>query len=216
MDTDRSALELAFTLLMTLPGSPIIYYGDEIGMGENHYLEGCAGLRTPMQWTGDRNGGFSRADWGRLYERPLVDPVYGFEALNVEQQLRTAGSFLRLLHRLIAFRQTLPALAYGNFLPLYPPNASIVAFVRGADDEVEPVLVLANLSQTPQVADLDLSPWELRIPVELFGRRAFPPIGGRLYRLTLTGRGSLLLGLSKPVSPGATEPSDIIGDQPGR
>jgi len=196
LDSGRDELELAFSLLMTMPGSPIIYYGDELGMGDNYFLADRDGLRTPMQWTGDRNAGFSRADWRQLYAEPLMDPVYGFQALNVEAQLRTNRSLVRWIHRLIAVRKEHPVLAFGDILPLYPSNPHIVAFVRSFEDDQ--VLVVANLSRAPQPTDLDLSRWQLRTPVELFGWVTFPPIEGGPYRLTLGPRGFLLFQLVLP------------------
>jgi len=197
LDGGRAELELAFAVRLALPGTPIIYYGDEIAMGDNVYLGDRDGVRTPMQWTGDRNGGFSRADFSRLYAPPLMDPVYGFQAVNVEAQLQTPSSLLRWLRRFIALRRDEPALAVGDLLPLYPMNHRVLAFVRSCVAH-DPVLFVANLARSAQVVDLDLSPWEQRVPVELLGRVHFPGIGGRPYRLNFGSRDFSFFRLTRP------------------
>ena len=118
LDNGRDEIELMHAILFSLPGSPVLYYGDEIGMGDNVYLGDRDGVRTPMQWTGDRNGGFSRADFAQLYLPPLMDPVYGYQAVNVEAQLRTPTSLLRWLHRFIALRKEHPVFGLGTYEPL--------------------------------------------------------------------------------------------------
>ena len=122
LDNGRDEIELMHAILFSLPGSPVLYYGDEIGMGDNVYLGDRDGVRTPMQWTGDRNAGFSRADWAQLYLQPLMDPVYGYQAVNVEAQLRTPTSFLRWMHRFIALRKEHPVFGLGTYEPLRPPT----------------------------------------------------------------------------------------------
>jgi maltose alpha-D-glucosyltransferase / alpha-amylase len=203
LDNSRDEIQLMMAILFSLPGSPVLYYGDEVGMGDNIFLGDRDGMRTPMQWTGDRNGGFSRADLSQLYRPALQDPVYGFQSVSVEAQLRTQTSLLRWMHRFIALRKEEPALAIGTLTPLYPSNRGILAFVRSLDDTH--ILFVSNLTRSAQVADLDLTPWEPRVPIEVMGRVAFPKIDGRLYRLTLTGRGFLLFGLERRVS---AEPFD--------
>ena len=147
LDNGRDEMELLMAILFSLPGSPVLYYGDEIGMGDNVYLGDRDGVRTPMQWTGDRNGGFSRADFARLYLPPLMDPVYGFQAVNVEAQLRTPTSLLRWVHRYIALRKEHPVFALGTYEPLRTENERILAHIRRHEDEI--VLCAHNLSRSP-------------------------------------------------------------------
>jgi maltose alpha-D-glucosyltransferase/alpha-amylase len=168
-----------------MPGTPVFYYGDEIGMGDNVFLGDRDGVRTPMQWSFDRNGGFSRADPARLYLPPIMDSVYGFEAVNVEAQSRSPSSLLNWLKRLIAARRSRRAFGRGTLRFLYPSNRKVIAYLRSLGDEI--VLCVANLSRTPQAVELDLSDWRGRQPVELLGRSAFPPIGELPYLLTLQG-----------------------------
>ena len=137
LDNGRSTRsQLLTAILFSLPGSPVLYYGDEIGMGDNIYLGDRDGVRTPMQWTGDRNGGFSRADFARLYLPPLMDPVYGYQAVNVEAQLRTPTSLLRWVHRYIALRKEHPAFALGTYEALRPANERILAHIRRYEREI--------------------------------------------------------------------------------
>src|SRR4030088_2366449 len=185
MDNDRRKIELYNSLLLSFPGTPIIYYGDEIGMGDNIFLGDRDGVRTPMQWSFDRNGGFSRADPARLYLPPIMDPVYGFEAGNVEAQPRSPSSLLNWVKRLIAARRSRRAFGRGTLGFLYPSNRKVIAYIRAYGDEI--VLCVANLSRTPQAVELDLSEWRGRQPVELLGRSVFPPIGELPYMLTLQG-----------------------------
>jgi maltose alpha-D-glucosyltransferase/alpha-amylase len=174
-------------VLFSLPGSPVIYYGDEIGMGDNVYLGDRDGVRTPMQWTGDRNGGFSRADFAALYLPPLMDPVYGYQAVNVEAQLRTPTSLLRWLHRFIELRKAHPVLSLGSYEPLRPANPRILAHIRRYEDEI--ALCVHNLGRNAQAVELDLSQFNGMVPVELFGETAFPRIGELPYLLTFGPRG---------------------------
>ena len=188
MDNNRDKIELMNFLLMTLPGSPIIYYGDEIGMGDNIFLGDRNGVRTPMQWSPDRNAGFSRADPQRLYLPPIMDPIYGYEALNVEAQQRNPSSLLHWIKRLIAVRKNYKAFGRGRLEFLEPGNRKILAFVREWEDEL--ILCVVNLSRTAQPVELDLAAWKGRVPVELLGGTAFPPIGTLPYLLTLKGYGT--------------------------
>ncbi len=187
MENDRERIELMNSLLLSMPGSPIIYYGDEIGMGDNIFLGDRDGVRTPMQWTSDRNGGFSRADPQRLYLPPIQDPVYGFEAINVEAQLRAPGSLLNWTRRLLAVRKTSRAFGRGSFTLLHPGNRKVLAYVRELGEEA--VLCVANVSRAAQPVELDLARFKGRVPVEMLGRNAFPPIGDLAYLLTLPAHG---------------------------
>ena len=187
LDGDRRRVELLNCLLLTLPGSPIIYYGDEIGMGDNVYLGDRDGVRTPMQWTGDRNGGFSRADFAQLYLPPLMDPVYGYQALNVEAQLRTPTSFLRWLARFIALRKEHPVFGLGTYEPQATDNPRVFAHVRRYEEDI--VLCVHNLARSAQPVQLDLSRFEGLWPEEMLGRARFPRIGSLPYLLTLAPRG---------------------------
>ncbi len=187
MENDRERIKLMNSLLLSMPGSPIIYYGDEIGMGDNIFLGDRDGVRTPMQWTSDRNGGFSRADPQRIYLPPIQDPVYGFEAINVEAQLRAPGSLLNWTRRMLAVRKTSSAFGRGTFTLLHPGNRKVLAYVREYGDEV--ILCVANVSRSAQPVELDLARFKGRVPVEMMGRNAFPPIGELPYLLTLAGHG---------------------------
>src|SRR5438067_762899 len=185
LQRDRRRVELLNSMLLSMPGTPTLYYGDEIGMGDNVFLGDRDGVRTPMQWTFDRNGGFSRADPARLYLPPIMDPVDGFEAVNVEAQSRSPSSLLNWVKRLIAARRSRRAFGRGSLRFLYPSNRKVIAYIRAYADEI--VLCVANLSRTPQAVELDLSEWRGRQPVELLGRSVFPPIGELPYLLTLQG-----------------------------
>jgi maltose alpha-D-glucosyltransferase/alpha-amylase len=187
LDNGRDEIELLTAIMFSLPGSPILYYGDEIAMGDNVYLGDRDGVRTPMQWTGDRNGGFSRADFAQLYAPPLMDPVYGFQAVNIEAQLRTPTSLLRWLRRFIALRKEHPVFGLGSYEPLSTSNYKIFAHVRKHADDV--VLCVHNVARSAQPVELDLSAYEGRHPVEMFGRTRFPRIGELPYLLTLAPRG---------------------------
>ena len=156
-------------------------------MGDNVYLGDRDGVRTPMQWTGDRNGGFSRADFAQLYLPPLMDPVFGYQAVNVEAQLRSPTSLLRWLRRFIELRKQHPVFGLGDYEALRPENPRIFAHVRTYVGDI--VLCVHNLARTAQAVELDLSRYEGRVPVEMFGRTPFPPIGELPYLLTLGPRG---------------------------
>jgi maltose alpha-D-glucosyltransferase/alpha-amylase len=187
LDNGRDEMELMTAILFSLPGSPILYYGDEIGMGDNVYLGDRDSVRTPMQWTGDRNGGFSQADFAQLYLPPLMDPVYGFQAVNVEAQLRTPTSLLRWMQRMIALRKEHPVFGMGTYEPLQSSNPRIFAHIRRYEDDV--ALCVHNFARSAQAVELDLSQHEGRHPVEMFGRSHFPRIGELPYLLTFGPRG---------------------------
>jgi len=187
LENDRRRIELMNALLLTLPGSPIIYYGDEIGMGDNVYLGDRNGVRTPMQWSRDRNAGFSTAEEGRLYLPVITDPVYGYQAVNVAAQRATPSSLLNTMRRLIATRKRSKAFGRGTIEFLRPRNTSVLAFLREHGDER--VLVVANLSERSQPVELDLSRYPGAIPFELLGDTRFPPVGDRPYFLSLGPHG---------------------------
>jgi maltose alpha-D-glucosyltransferase/alpha-amylase len=187
MENDRRKIELMYGLLLSLPGTPVLYYGDEIGMGDNIYLGDRNGVRTPMQWSPDRNGGFSRAAPESLYLPPIMDPIYGYEAVNVEAQARSASSLLSWAKRAITIRQTQRAFGRGTLQFLYPGNRKILAYLR--EHEGTSILCVFNLARSPQAVELDLSRYKGRVPVELGGRSLFPPVGDLNYLLTLPGYG---------------------------
>jgi maltose alpha-D-glucosyltransferase/alpha-amylase len=187
LEGDRRKIELLNSLLMSMPGTPIIYYGDEIGMGDNIFLGDRNGVRTPMQWSPDRNAGFSKADPERLYLPPVMDSVYGYEAINVESHLRQSSSLLNWMRRLMTVRKAHQALGRGSLTFLYPRNRKVLAYLRS--DGTQTVLCVANMSRAPQSAELDLSASKGRVPVELLGRSAFPPIGDLPYFITMPGYG---------------------------
>ena len=196
LDGGRDEIELMHAILFSLPGSPVLYYGDEIGMGDNVYLGDRDGVRTPMQWTGDRNGGFSRADFAQLYLPPLMDPVFGYQAVNVEAQLRSPTSVLRWLRRFIELRKQHPVFGLGTYEPLSADNPRVFAHVRSYVGDV--VLAVHNLARTAQAVELDLSRYEGRVPVEMLGRTHFPRIGELPYLLTLGPRGFFWFQLTEP------------------
>jgi maltose alpha-D-glucosyltransferase/alpha-amylase len=196
MDNDRRKIELMNSLLLSFPGTPIIYYGDEIGMGDNIYLGDRNGVRTPMQWTPDRNGGFSRADPARLYAPTIMDPVYGYESVNVEAQSRSLSSLLSATKRLISVRKSTPAFGRGTMTFIRPINRSVLAYVRQHGDEA--ILCVANLSRSAQATELDLSAWKGRIPLEMLGRTHFPAIGELPYMVTLAPYGFYWFQLQEP------------------
>ena len=193
----RRQMELFYGLLLSLPGTPILYYGDEIGMGDNIYVGDRDGVRTPMQWNGDRNGGFSTADFAQLYLPPLMDPLYGYQACNVEQQQRSQSSLLQWLRRFLQVRQAHPVFGRGDFQVLELNNPSVFAFVRSSPDEV--VLSVNNLSRFSQPAALDLSQFTGKLPVELVGRVPFPVIGDQPYPLALGPHGFYWFRIEDPV-----------------
>ncbi|MEC4717534.1 maltose alpha-D-glucosyltransferase [Noviherbaspirillum sp. CPCC 100848] len=187
LERDRRRTELLNSFLLSMPGTPIIYYGDEIGMGDNIHLGDRDGVRTPMQWTSDRNGGFSRADPARLVLPPIMDPLYGFQAVNVEAQSADPYSMLNWMRRMLAVRKQHCAFSRGSLTMLYPANRRILAYLRehGKDDHTETILCVANVSRSAQAVELDLSAYAGRVPLEMIGGSAFPPIGQLPYLLTL-------------------------------
>ncbi|WP_376099219.1 maltose alpha-D-glucosyltransferase [Roseomonas sp. CCTCC AB2023176] len=183
LERDRRRIELMNGLLLSMPGTPVIYYGDEIGMGDNIYLGDRDGVRTPMQWSPDRNGGFSKADPAGLVLPPIQDPLYGFQAVNVEAQERDAHSLLNWTKRMLATRKRSQAFGRGTMRLLYPGNRKVLAYLR--EYEGETALCVFNLSRTAQAVELDLSSLAGRVPVEMLGGTAFPAIGQLTYLLTL-------------------------------
>ncbi len=181
--TTGAKIELMNALLLSLPGTPFIYYGDEIGMGDNIYLGDRDGVRTPMQWSGDRNAGFSRANPQQLFLPPVIDPEYHYETINVENQAKNGGSLLWWMKRMLALRKRYGLFGRGELEFLHPENRRVLAFLRS--DERRSVLVVANLSRFAQYVELDLSRFKGAEPLELFGQTRFPPIGELPYLLTL-------------------------------
>ena len=210
MDNDRRKIELMNSILMSMPGTPIIYYGDEIGMGDNIFLGDRNGVRTPMQWSPDRNGGFSRSDPAQLYLPCIMDPVYGFSAVNVEAQSRSASSLLNWTKRLISVRKSTKVFGRGTLTFVRPTNRSVLAYVRQLDDEA--ILCVANLSRSAQAVELDLSAWEGRMPQEMLGRVNFPRIGQLPYLVTLPPYGFFWFQLNK--EPGSEQPHALPRDVP--
>ena len=199
VENDRQLAELLHGLLFSLPGSPILYYGDEIGMGDNIYLGDRDGVRTPMQWTPDRNAGFSKADFAQLYLPPLMDPVYGYQAVNVEAEQRDPGSFLHWMKRVLQIRQQHGgAFGMGSFEILSAENPSVLAFLRQQGDCM--ILCVNNLSRFAQPVELQLARLSGKVPIELFGRVPFPAIGELPYLLTLGGHGFYWFELVDPQS----------------
>jgi maltose alpha-D-glucosyltransferase/alpha-amylase len=192
LDNDRNQLELFTAMLLSLPGSPVLYYGDEIGMGDNIWLGDRDAVRTPMQWSPDRNAGFSRCDPGRIYLPTIMDPVYGYQAINVEAQRDSASSLLNWTRRMIEVRKQHHAFAEGEFIALGGSTPSILAYKRRwirPDGLLDVVLCVNNLSRFPQPVELDLSEHRGSTPVELTGGVRFPDIGELPYLLTLPGHG---------------------------
>ena len=183
LDNGRRQIEMMNSLLLSMPGTPVLYYGDEIGMGDNIYLGDRNGVRTPMQWNGDRNAGFSRADWARLYSPVIMDPVYGYQSVNVEAQQRTPTSLLNWMKRMIAVRKRYKAMSRGTLEFLHPSNLKVLPYVRQYENET--LLCVVNLSRFVQYAELDLSRFDGWRPTELIGETPFPAIGDLPYFLTL-------------------------------
>jgi len=197
VDGDRRQMELLKSMLFTLPGSPVLYYGDELGMGDNVYLGDRNGVRTPMQWNGDRNAGFSRADPSQLYAGIIQDPLYHYQARNVEAELRSPKSFLQWLRRLIRVRKKYPVFARGSLRFVSCENRRVIAYLREYEDQT--VLVVNNLSAFAQPAELDLRPYAGAVPVELLGNHEFPRITERPYFLSLSPHSFLWFRLDKVV-----------------
>jgi len=206
LDNDRNQLELFTALLLSLPGSPVLYYGDEIGMGDNIWAGDRDGVRTPMQWTPDRNGGFSTSDPQRLYLQTLTDPIYGYQVINVEAQERNPGSLLHWTKRMIEIRKRHPVFGLGGYEELSSSNPSVLAFVREHPEIGDPnvadvgdrILCVNNLSRFPQPVELDLRRFKGITPIECMGGVTFPPIGELPYLLTLPGHGFYWFQLPEP------------------
>jgi len=183
MENDRRRIELLNGILMSMQGTPVVYYGDEIGMGDNIYLGDRNGVRTPMQWTGERNAGFSTADAEHLYSPVISNALYGYQAINVDSQSRAGHSLLLFMKSLIQLRNTFKVFGRGTIQLLKPANHRILAYVRQMDDQI--VLVVNNLSSSAQAVELDLQRFDSYIPIEMFGRNLFPRIRDLPYLLTL-------------------------------
>ncbi|GAA1511850.1 maltose alpha-D-glucosyltransferase [Dactylosporangium maewongense] len=196
LENDRNQIELFTALLLSLPGSPVLYYGDEIGMGDNIWLGDRDGVRTPMQWTPDRNAGFSQANPGRLYLPAIQDHVYGYQSINVEAQKESSTSVLNWTRTMLQVRRRHEAFAVGVFRELGGSNPSILAFVRVHEEDV--VLCVNNLSRFPQPIELNLQQWAGYTPIELTGHVQFPNIGQLPYLLTLPGHGFYWFQLVAP------------------
>jgi maltose alpha-D-glucosyltransferase/alpha-amylase len=197
VENDRRIGELLHALLFSFPGSPVLYYGDEIGMGDNIYLGDRDSVRTPMQWSPDRNAGFSRADFAQLYLPPLMDPVYGYQASNVEAELRNTSSLLHWMKRMLEVRKQHPVFGTGRFEVSPVENPSVLAYIRTGDDG-DIVLCVCNLSRFAQPAELPLQQYEGKIPIELLGRVPFPRIGELPYFVTLAPYGFYWFQLVEP------------------
>ncbi len=195
LDNSRDQMELFTALLLSLPGSPVLYYGDEIGMGDNYYLGDRDGVRTPMHWSPDRNAGFSTCDPQRLYLPVIMDPVYGFQSLNVEAQMRQTNSLLWWTKRLLEVRKGHPVFGLGSYDELGASNPSVLVFAREFGDDR--VLCVVNLSRFAQPVEIDLHRYEGYIPIELLGGVPFPRIGGWPYLLTLAGHGFFWFALTR-------------------
>jgi len=196
LGNDRRKIELMNGLLFSLPGTPVLYYGDEIGMGDNVFLGDRHGVRTPMQWSSDRNAGFSRANPQRLVSPVIIDPEYHFEAVNVEAQQASGSSLLWWTKRLVALRKRYRAFGRGSLEILSPDNPKVLAFLRAYEDET--ILVVANLARSVEYVELDLARCRGSVPVELFGGNAFPPIGDLPYLLTLGGHAFYWFSIEAP------------------
>jgi maltose alpha-D-glucosyltransferase/alpha-amylase len=186
------------SLLLSFPGTPIIYYGDEIGMGDNISLGDRNGVRTPMQWTPDRNAGFSSVTPGKLHLPAIQDPVYGYQSVNVEAQLEDSSSLLQWTRRMIHARHGHPAFGLGDFLDLGGTNPSILSYAREhvSPEGTDTIVCVNNLSRFAQPVELDLRRFEGRVPVELMGGVHFPRVGELPYLLTLPGHGFYWFQLS--------------------
>ena len=216
LENSRPRIELLHSLLFSMPGTPVIYYGDELGMGDNIYLGDRNGVRTPMQWTGDRSGGFSRADPARLYAPPIMDAVYGYQAINVEAQERSPFSLLNWMKRMIGLRRQFKVFGRGSIEFLPAENRKVLAYVRRYEEDQ--ILCVANLSRSVQPIELDLGRFKGMTPVEMLGLTEFPPIGERPYFLTLPGYAFYWFRLQQSPAPItariAPETAVRIGDTP--
>jgi maltose alpha-D-glucosyltransferase/alpha-amylase len=211
MEHSRPRIELMNSLLFSLPGTPIIYYGDEIAMGDNVYLGDRNGVRTPMQWSSDRNAGFSRADPARLYAPVIMDPVYGYESINVESQERTPHSLLHWMKRMIALRKQHPVFGRGSLQFIQTANRKVFVYVRRYEQDV--VLCVANLSRTVQPAEIPMAEFAGLTPVELLGQTEFPRIGEQPYFLTLAPYGFYWFALRESVVPITARTAPVPDDR---
>ena len=199
MENGRDEIELMHALLMSLPGSPVMYYGDEIGMGDNVYLGDRNGVRTPMQWSADRNAGFSESDGAALYFPVINDPPYGYQVVNVDAQERTTSSLLKWVRAIVELRGHYRAFGRGSFEALQADNQHVLAFLRRYEDQV--ILCVNNLARHAQYAELDLSEFDGWSPMELWSGQAFPAISTKPYLLTMTGREFYWFRLMPPGGP---------------
>jgi maltose alpha-D-glucosyltransferase/alpha-amylase len=196
LEHDLNRYELATALLLSMPGSPVLYYGDEIGMGDNIALPDRDGVRTPMQWTGEENGGFSAAEPGRLLLPPNDDAVHGFRAINVDAQRRNPSSLLHWTRRMIHLRRRIAVFGLGAYQELHGSNLAVLAYARRYLTDV--VICVNNLSRNPQATELDLSRWAGHQVIELTGDSVFPAIDHQPYRVTLGPHGFYWLELHFP------------------
>jgi maltose alpha-D-glucosyltransferase/alpha-amylase len=201
MENDPERIKLMNSLLLSMPGAPIIYYGDEIGMGDNFFLGDRNGVRTPMQWSPDRNAGFSRADPQQLFLPPVMDPIYGYEAVNVESQMRDRSSLLNWMKRMLQVRKSSQAFGRGTLRFIRPGNRKVLVYLREYNNDT--IVCVVNLARSAQPVELDLSEFKGRVPIELVGRTPFPPVGELPYLLTLHGYGFYWFQLSREQQPPA-------------
>ena len=195
LENDIERIKLMNSLLLTMPGSPIIYYGDEIGMGDNFFLGDRNGVRTPMQWSPDRNAGFSRSDPQQLFLPPIMDPIYGYEAVNVEAQTRDRSSLLNWMKRMLQVRKTSQAFGRGTLRIIRPGNRKVFVYLRHYGDDT--ILCVVNLARSAQPVEIDLTEFKGAVPIELLGSTPFPPVGELPYFLTLPGYGFYWFRLSR-------------------
>src|SRR6201996_7707700 len=199
LENDGERIKLMNSLLLSMPGAPIIYYGDEIGMGDNFFLGDRNGVRTPMQWSPDRNAGFSRADPQQLFLPPIMDPIYGYESVNVEAQTRDRSSLLNWMKRMLQVPKGSRAFGRGTLRFIRPGNRKVLVYLREYENDV--ILCVVNLSRSAQPVEVALSEFKGTVPIELIGRTPFPPVGDLPYLLTLPSYGFYWFQLSKEVQP---------------